>query len=408
MSELKPVLCSQHLQQAEYELRGRLATEANRLIQAGHDIRTLHLGNPGLFGLHAPAPIVQAVADNLVKSQAYCHSYGLPEAREAILSQWNEKVGVATDRDSIFIGNGVSELIHVALGALINPGDEVLVPQPNYPLWTAVLNLQGGKAASYQCDEANEWQPDIAHMASMITEKTKAIVVINPNNPTGAVYSKEVLEQIVALAKQHQLILFADEIYSDIVYPPDTFNHLASISGDDVFTISFTGLSKNYTLAGYRCAWMVLSGEREHARDYIAGIEKLMTMRLCANVPSQYAIKEALSKPEYTLLNHYPDLLARRDQLMQALNAIDGLSCVTPKGAFYAFPRWDSEVAIWDHDEQWALQLLQQYHVLISPGSTFEQPDPYHFRLVFLPAWEELADTCVKLQQLKEQGFGLR
>ena len=393
--------CSDCLEHTSYELRGKISAAADQLELAGEQILKLHLGNPGLFGLSAPQAVLDGVAHNLDKSQSYCHSKGLPLAREAILTHWQQHDLPQTDVDNIFIGNGVSELIHVVLQALLNPGDEVLLPQPDYPLWSAATNLHGGVSVYYQCDEQNQWQPDVEHMASQINERTKAIVLINPNNPTGAVYTKEILQAIAELARKHQLLVFSDEIYSDIVYEPDDFTYFSSIA-DDLLTITFHGLSKNYLLAGYRCAWMVVSGDRSGAGEYLQGIHKLLTMRLCPNVPAQYAIPVALSDPEYSLLKQYPNMYAKRELIIKQLNSIEGLSCIKPAGSFYAYPAWDEAVVSWQHDEDWVLQFLQQYRILLAPGTTFGQPDQRHFRLVFLPKEEELLQLCASLRDFRD------
>jgi alanine-synthesizing transaminase len=390
---------SPHLDNVQYELRGEISAVAEQLVTQGHDILQLQLGNPGLFGLRAPQALMDTVVKNLGASQAYCHYKGLLSAREAIEQHWREQQLAETTLDHIFIGNGVSELVHITLQALLSPGDEVLMPQPVYPLWPATTELYGGVVKYYPCDKQNNWLPDIEAMEQQITPDSKAIVIINPNNPTGVVYPRELLEQIASLARKHHLMIFSDEIYSDIVYEPYQFHPMASVS-DDVVTITFQGLSKNYLLAGFRCAWAVVSGDVGCASSYLAGVNKLLSMRLCANVPAQHAISEALSNSKHSFLHLYPEMQQKRDLLIDTLNDIDGLSCMSPQGAFYAYPYWDSSVANWETDTAWVLSFLREHHILLAPGSTFCQSDSLHFRLAFLCDWDRLEYTCVKLKQL--------
>ena len=396
----KHISQSQHVSNAHYELRGRLTQAANALQAKDKHLLKLHLGNPGLFNLTAAEELIKAITDNLTSSQAYCDSKGLMSARLAIQQHARDNNLAEIKLDHIMIGNGVSELINFSLQALLNPGDEVLLPQPVYPLWSAATTLHGGQVYNYRCNKDN-WLPDIDHLASQISSKTKALVVINPNNPTGSVYPREILEAIAALAAQHNLVLFADEIYSEILYDDTPFHYCASLD-HDALIISFHGLSKNYLLAGYRCAWLTASGATDRARGYLDGIAKLMSMRLCANVPAQHAIATALQNPQYGFLQRYPEMVTKRNRVIAALNNIEGLSCHRPQGAFYAYPQWDAGTEVWDKDEDWVLDFLTQEQVLLAPGSTFAQPDQRHFRLVLLPDEADCLLACEKLQHFMQ------
>ena len=389
---------SKLLQQTHYELRGKISSMANQLIQQKHSILKLHLGNPAIFNLDAPTELLEAVSSNLKLSQGYCDSKGLINAREAIV-QYNLKQNIQDCHpDRTYIGSGASELINFSLAALLNPGDEVLLPQPVYPLWSAVTTWHGGVIRFYQCDENNDWQPNIQYLKKQITANTKAIVVINPNNPTGSVYPKKTLQAIAEIAQQHQLVIFSDEIYANIVQPDTSFTPMANIT-QDALVITFSGLSKNYLLAGFRCAWMTATGATKHADDYLNGIEKCLTMRLCANVPVQHAIPIALSDSRFSLTRQYPGMTEKHTKVIQRLNAIEGLHCNMLSGAFYAYPKWDKSLVNWEHDEDWVLDFLQQHHILIAPGSTFCQPDQQHFRLVLLAELNQLLNTCDRLEE---------
>lgn len=393
---MNEIMQSQHLVDTHYELRGAIAKMADQMLSQGESVMPLHLGNPGLFGLHAHDDLCSAVKNNLVSAQSYCHSLGLPSAREAILSAWRNKGCPDTSLGHVFIGNGVSELINASLIALLNPGDEILLPQPVYPLWSAAASLCGAIVKFYRCDEQSGWMPDVDHMKSLVTRKTKALVLINPNNPTGAVYPPNLLREVGEIASLHGLVLFADEIYSDIIFDETSFSHAACFS-QDTLVISFDGLSKNYLLAGFRCAWMICTGRLELAKDYIEGIKKILSMRLCANVPPQYAIPLALSDKKYGFMSLVPDIQKRRDVVVRALNDIDGCHCLAPKGAFYVFPRWDNKDEQDGRDTDWVLHFLQQHKILLAPGSTFSQPDPFHFRMVLLPELDELTDVVASI-----------
>jgi alanine-synthesizing transaminase len=393
---------SLNLQHTHYELRGKISAMANAMESQKKKILKLHLGNPGLFGLDCPEELLAVVRDNLHASQGYCDSKGLISAREAIHAKHSECGSINSHPERIYIGNGVSELINIALSALLNPGDEILLPQPVYPLWSAATTLNGGKVKYYTCDENNSWQPDTTDIENKITAKTKAIVIINPNNPTGSVYPTSCLRAIAKIAEKHQLVLFSDEIYADIIYPPYTFEPTASVT-ESTLMITFGGLSKNYLLAGFRCAWMSVSGRIDHAKDYIVGIEKLLAMRLCSNVPAQHAIPLALSSPRFNMLQQHPEMITKRNQVVERLNQIEGLSCQLPAGAFYVFPTFTKKELAWEKDDTWVLNFLEKYNILLAPGSTFAQPDQRHFRLVLLPSLKDLLLTCDKLEQFIQE-----
>jgi alanine-synthesizing transaminase len=391
---------SEKLRHVCYEIRGPALQQAKRLEEEGHRIIKLNIGNPGAFGFEAPEEILRDVILNLPESQAYSDSKGLFSARKAIMQETQRLNIRGVSINDIFLGNGVSELIVMAMQALLNNGDEILIPAPDYPLWTAAVTLAGGKAVHYICDEQADWFPDIDDIKSKITRNTKAIVVINPNNPTGAVYSEELLNQIVELARQHNLIIYADEIYDKILYDDAQHIPLARLS-EDVLTISFNGLSKNYRLAGFRSGWMVLSGEKTKAADYIEGLEILSNMRLCANVPAQMAVQTALGG--YQSINELilpgGRLRDQRDIAWDMLTSIRGVSCVKPKGAIYLFPKLDPKVHNIISDDKLILDFLLQEKVLLVKGSGFNISDMSHFRIVFLPRTDMLADAMQRLER---------
>jgi alanine-synthesizing transaminase len=389
---------SEKLRHVCYEIRGPALQQAKKLEEEGYKIIKLNIGNPGVFGFDAPEEIVRDVIINLPESQAYSDSKGLFSARKAVMHETQRLNIKGVGINDIYLGNGVSELIVLSMQGLLNPGDEVLVPSPDYPLWTAAVTLSSGKAVHYVCDEQADWQPDIADIKSKITKNTKAIVVINPNNPTGAVYSEELLLQIVELARQHGLIIYADEIYDKILYDDAVHIPMARLA-DDVLIVSFNGLSKNYRLAGFRAGWMVLSGARHLAKDYIEGLEILSNMRLCANVPAQQAIQTALGG--YQSINELiipgGRFRDQRDMAWNMLTSIPGISCVKPKGALYLFPRIDPKVHNIVDDDKFVLDFLLAEKVLLVKGSGFNIPDTNHFRIVFLPHVEVLADAMHRL-----------
>lgn len=382
---------SKKLEGVCYDIRGPVLEHANRLEEEGHRVLKLNIGNPAPFGFDAPDEIIADVIHNLRAAQGYTASKGLFPARKAIMQECQRLNIPDIDIEDIFLGNGVSELIVMACQALLNDGQEVLVPSPDYPLWTAAVNLAGGKAVHYICDEQADWFPDIDDIKSKVTDKTRAIVVINPNNPTGAVYSEDLLKQIVALAEEHNLVIFADEIYSKITYEGAEFIPMARLA-HDVLCVSFNGLSKTYRLAGFRSGWLIFSGAKHLAREYIKGVEMLASMRLCANVPAMYAVQTALGG--YQSINELilpgGRLLEQRNAAYEALNAIPGISCVKPKGAIYMFPKIDRNLYEFGNDQQLILDFLIQHKVLLVQGTAFNWREPDHFRIVFLPVVDEL------------------
>lgn len=389
---------SNKLDEVCYEIRGQVLEQAKRLEEDGHRVLKLNIGNPAPFGFDAPEELVIDVIHNLPSSQGYCDAKGLFSARKAVMQSYQRKEVKGVEIEDIYIGNGVSELIVMAMQALLNSGDEMLIPAPDYPLWTASVALSSGTPVHYRCDEENEWQPDIEDIKRKITPQTRGIVVINPNNPTGAVYSKETLEQIIELAREHGLMIFADEIYDKILY--DDAEHVAMASlADDVVFVSFNGLSKSYRAAGFRAGWMVVSGSKLRAKGYIDGLNILASMRLCANVPCQHAIQAALGG--YQSINELilpgGRLREQRDIAWQKLNAIPGVSCVKPKGALYVFPKLDPEVYPFHDDEKFVLDLLLQERILIVQGSAFNLPSTDHFRIVTLPRADILGDAIERI-----------
>jgi len=376
---------------------------AKQMEEEGQRIIKLNIGNLAPFGFEAPEEIQQDVILNLPNSAGYSDSKGMFAARKAIMHYCQSKKIMGVGLDDIYIGNGASELIVMAMQGLLNTGDEVLVPAPDYPLWTAAVTLAGGTPRHYICDEAKEWNPDLADMKSKITENTRAIVVINPNNPTGAVYSDETLQAIIQLAREHNLIIFADEIYDKMLYDGVTHTSMASLA-DDVLFVTMNGLSKNYRACGYRAGWMVLSGEKKHAQDYINGLTILASMRLCSNVPGQFAIQTALGG--YQSIN---DLVApggrlckQRDLAYKLLTAIPGVTCVKPKAALYLFPRFDPKIYPIENDQQFILELLEQEKVLVVQGSGFNWKQPDHIRVVFLPNADDLTEAIGRIARFLE------
>ena len=389
---------SQKLINVCYDIRGPVLDEAKRLEDEGSRIIKLNIGNPAPFGFEAPEEIVQDVIHNLPNAQGYCDSKGLFAARKAVMHEAQRKNIKNVTIDDIYIGNGVSELIVMAMQGLLNEGDEMLIPAPDYPLWTAATSLSGGSPVHYRCDEDNGWQPDLEDMEAKINDRTRGIVVINPNNPTGAVYSEETLLAIIDMARRHKLIIFADEIYDKILYEDAKFTPMSSLA-DDVFFMSFNGLSKTYRAAGFRSGWVVLSGAKHIAKDYIQGLDMLASMRLCSNVPSQYAIQTALGGYQSIkeLIVDGGRLKRQRDIAWQMLDALPGVSCHKPEGALYLFVKLDPEIYPIDNDEQFAFDLLSQQKVLVVQGSGFNMPDTQHFRIVFLPHEEQLSEAVGRI-----------
>jgi Aminotransferase class I and II. len=374
-----------------YDIRGPIMDEAKRLEEEGYNIIKLNIGNPAPFGFDAPDEIIRDVIANLNNAQGYSDSKGIFPARKSVMQYCQQKNIRNVKIDDIYIGNGVSELIMICMQGLLDCGDEILVPAPDYPLWTAAVNLAGGTAVHYICDEESEWLPDLDDIRSKITPNTKGIVVINPNNPTGAVYPEEILSGIVDIAREHELIIFADEIYDKILYDDLTHTSIASLA-DDVLFVTLNGLSKSHRIAGFRAGWMVISGKKSMAKDYIEGLNILTSMRLCSNVPAQYTIQTALGGYQsiQDLVISGGRLREQRDYAYERLNSIPGLSCVKPKGAFYAFPKVDVKRFNIKDDEKFILDLLIKEKVLLVQGTGFNWPNPDHFRVVFLPAIPDL------------------
>jgi alanine-synthesizing transaminase len=372
--------------------------------EEGHKIIKLNIGNVGVFGFDPPEEIQLDMIRNLSNASAYSDSKGIFAARKAIMQYCQEKGIQGVTLDDIYTGNGVSELIVLAMNALLNNGDEVLVPAPDYPLWTAAVSLSGGTPIHYLCDESKEWAPDLADLRSKITSRTKAIVMINPNNPTGAIYSKAVLTELTQIAREHGLILFADEIYDKMLYDEEQHVSLASLSSD-VVIITFNGLSKNYRSCGYRSGWMVVSGDKSRIKDYVEGLNMLSSMRLCANVPGQYAIQTALGGYQSIddLVAKGGRLARQRDLAWELITAIPGVSCVKPKSALYLFPKLDSEMYPIEDDQQFIADLLREEKVLMVQGSGFNWVKPDHFRVVFLPHEDVLKDAIGRFARFLER-----
>lgn len=399
---------SEKLKGVLYEIRGPVSAEAERLENEGNRILKLNTGNPAIFGFDAPDVILQDMIAALPTSQGYSTSKGIVPARRAIVTRYELTEGFPEfDIDDVFLGNGVSELISMVTQALLNDGDEVLIPAPDYPLWTAATSLAGGKAVHYLCDEEDDWNPSIEDIKTKVTDKTKAIVVINPNNPTGAVYSREVLQQIVDIAREHELLILADEIYDRILYDDAEHICIASLC-PDLLCITFNGLSKAYRVAGYRAGWMILTGPKHNAEGFIEGLELLAGTRLCPNVPAQHAIQVALGGRQsiYSLTGEGGRLLRQRNATYEALNEIPGVSCVKPMGALYAFPRIDLDMYPIHDDARMMLDLLRQEKILMVHGTGFNWDKPDHFRVVTLPHTAELTDAIKRfgtfLQRYKQ------
>lgn len=381
-----------------YDIRGPVLDKARAMEEEGQKIIKLNIGNLAVFGLEPPDEILQDMIRNLPQAAGYTDSKGLFAPRKAIVHYTQEKRIAGVTVDDVYLGNGASELITMSMNALLNAGDEILVPAPDYPLWTASVSLSGGTPVHYMCDEQAGWTPDLADIERKITSNTKGIVVINPNNPTGALYPDDVLRAIVDLARKHDLIVFADEIYDKVLYDGNTHTSIASLA-DDVLFVTFNGLSKNYRSCGYRAGWMIVSGDKRRAKDYIEGLNMLASMRLCANTPGQLAIQTALGG--YQSIN---DLVApggrlcrQRDLAHKLLTDIPGVSCVKPKAALYMFPRLDPKIYPIEDDQQFAYELLAEEKVLIVQGTGFNFPTPDHFRLVFLPHEDDLAEAVGRI-----------
>ncbi|WP_434359523.1 pyridoxal phosphate-dependent aminotransferase [Parasalinivibrio latis] len=388
-----------------YDIRGPVTKHAKRLEEEGHKILKLNIGNPAPFGFDAPDEILVDVIRNLPTSQGYCDSKGIYPARKAVVQHYQKRGMLDLDVEDVYIGNGVSELIVMAMQALLNNGDEMLVPAPDYPLWTAAVSLSGGNPVHYMCDEESDWYPDLEDIKKKITKHTKGIVLINPNNPTGAVYSRDFLLQVIEIARKHNLIIFADEIYDKILYDGAQHHSIAALA-QDLFVVTFNGLSKSYRVCGFRAGWLMLSGPKHHVKGYVAGLDMLASMRLCANVPMQHAIQTALGG--YQSINELilpgGRLLEQRDKAWEMINAIPGVSCVKPKGALYLFPKIDTKKYNIINDEQMMLDFLQQEKVLMVHGTGFNWPRPDHFRIVTLPRVDDLEIAISRFERFL-QGY---
>ncbi|MDO5056866.1 MAG: pyridoxal phosphate-dependent aminotransferase [Lautropia sp.] len=397
---MKTIQKSAKLANVCYDIRGPVLARARQMEEEGQRIIKLNIGNMAPFGFDAPDEVTQDMMANLAGASGYADAKGLFSARKAIMHYTQLKGIRGVGLDDIFIGNGVSELIVMAMNGLLNNGDEVLVPAPDYPLWTAAISLSGGRAEHYLCDESNGWLPDPDDIRARITERTRALVIINPNNPTGALYPDDLLRELVEIARQHQLIIFADEIYDKILYDGARHTSIASLA-DDVLFITMNGLSKNYRACGYRAGWMVLSGEKRHAADYIDGLNILASMRLCANVPGQFGIQTALGGYQSIdeLVRPGGRLARQRDLAWEMITSMPGVSCVKPQAALYLFPRLDPEMYPVADDQQFILQLLEQERVLLVQGSGFNWPANDHFRVVFLPNSDDLTEAFRRIDR---------
>ncbi len=394
---------SKKLLNVRYDVRGPILEEAQRMEAAGHRIMKLNIGNPAPFGFEAPTAILKDMVSNLPNAQGYSDSKGIYSARTAVSQYYQSRGIMDIDVDDVFIGNGVSELISMVLQALVDDGDEILIPSPDYPLWTGATTLSGGNAVHYRCVEEEGWAPDLEDIASKVTERTKGIVIINPNNPTGAVYTREVLMGVVEIARQNNLVLMADEIYEKILYDGARHINAASLS-DDVLTLTFSGLSKAYRVAGYRSGWVAVSGPKHRAQDFLEGLTLLSNMRMCANVPAQHAIQTALGG--YQSINDLilpgGRLLEQRNTAQRLLSEIPGVSVQPAHGALYLFPRLDPEVYPIEDDERFVIDLLRQQKILVSHGRAFNWPDTDHFRLVTLPSVHDLEIAIERIADFLE------
>jgi alanine-synthesizing transaminase len=400
---MKPILKSKKLANVCYDIRGPVLQKAKQMEDDGHKIIKLNIGNLASFGFDAPEEIQLDMIRNLPNAAGYSDSKGIFAARKAIMHYTQQKHIKGVTLEDIYLGNGVSELIVMAMNALLNEGDEVLVPAPDYPLWTAAVSLSSGTPRHYLCDEASGWLPDMADIRAKITSNTRAIVIINPNNPTGALYPDSVLSEIVAIAREHDLIIYADEVYDKVLYDGATHTAIASLS-EDVLTITFNGLSKNYRSCGYRAGWMVVSGDKREAGDYIEGLTMLASMRLCANVPGQYAIQTALGGYQSIddLVAEGGRMRRQRDLAHELITAIPGVTCVKPKATLYMFPRLDPKIYPIGDDQDFIAELLDEERVLLVQGTGFNWPTPDHFRLVFLPHEDDLREAIGRIARFLE------
>ena len=400
---MKPIQKSAKLANVCYDIRGPIMDRARQMEEDGHKIIKLNIGNLAVFGFDAPEEIQQDMIRNLPNSAGYSDSKGIFAARKAVMHETQKQGIKGVTLDDIYLGNGASELIVMATNALLDNGDEVLLPAPDYPLWTAAASLSGGTPVHYLCDEANGWMPDLADIRARITPRTKGIVVINPNNPTGALYSRELLEGIVAIAREHGLVIFADEVYDKVLYDGVVHTPIASLS-EDVLTLTFNSLSKSYRSCGYRAGWLVVSGDKKAAADYIEGLNMLSNMRLCANVPGQWAVQTALGGYQSIneLVGEGGRLRRQRDLAYELITAIPGVSCVKPQAALYMFPRLDPKVYPIQDDQKFFLELLEETRVMLVQGTGFNWPEPDHFRIVFLPHEDDLREAINRVAKFLE------
>ena len=401
---MKTVHKSAKLANVLYDIRGPIMDAARRREEEGHKIIKLNIGNLAVFGFDAPEEIQQDMARNLPNSSGYSDSKGIFSARKAVMHETQKQGIKGVTLDDVYLGNGASELIAMATNALLDDGDELLLPTPDYPLWTACTSLSGGKPVHYLCDEANGWMPDVADIERKITPRTKGIVVINPNNPTGALYSRELLGQIVAIARRHSLVIFADEVYDKVLYDGAKHTPLASLS-EDVLTLTFNSLSKSYRSCGYRAGWVVVTGDKKLGADYIEGLNMLTNMRLCANVPGQYAIQTALGGYQSIdeLVGEGGRLRRQRDLAYELITAIPGVTCVKPSAALYMFPKLDPKMYPIADDREFFLELLEETRVMLVQGTGFNWPHPDHFRIVFLPHEDDLREAIGRIARFLEQ-----
>jgi len=398
-----PIKTNDILQGVRYEIRGELAARAVELERKGYEIISLNIGNPGLFGFRTPETMRLAMIENLGQSEAYCHQKGIFPAREAVVMQQQGRGVMDVTADDIFIGNGVSECIDLTLRAMLNSGDEVLIPSPDYPLWSASVALNHGTAVYYRCQSENGFQPDPDEIRSLLTKRTRAIVLINPNNPTGAVYSRELLEEIAAIAEQNQLVVFSDEIYDEMLYGNAKHIPMATLV-HDTLCATFNGLSKVYRACGYRVGWVAFSGDRENARDYLHAVELVASLRLCANVPGQWAVQTALGGYQsiLELTSQGGRLFQARQAVIDSVNNSKFMSLVEPDGAMYAFPAIDTSMFSSFDDQAFAMELLEKKHVLIAPGSSFNVPYRNHFRLTTLPTERKMQTVFERMEDVLE------
>jgi alanine-synthesizing transaminase len=402
---MRQIRQSKKLQGVRYDVRGPILVEAQRLEAEGHRILKLNIGNTAPFGFEAPEAILADMIHHLPESQGYSDSQGIYSARTAVMHYYQSHGLRETSVEDIFIGNGVSELIGMVLQAFLDDGNEILVPAPDYPLWTGAITLSGGTAVHYRCDETNGWNPDLADIEAKITENTHGLVIINPNNPTGAVYSEDVVKGLIDIARRHQLVVFADEIYEKILFEDAAHHHAATFAGNDVLCLTFSGLSKAYRVCGFRAGWLMISGPKEIATDFLEGLTLIANMRMCANVPAQHAIQTALGG--YQSVEEFIGPGGRfYEQSMLAdrlLNEIPGVSNVTPKGALYCFPRLDPAVYEIDDDQQFVIDLLRAKKILVTHGTGFNWFEPDHFRLVTLPEASVLEEAIGRIGDFLEQ-----